>query len=199
MNFRKIAVFAAVGLIAVASTSISSAQFIDLNGDFRDGLSGWSIDDGRIDLSGRGHDDDISARLRSSDARLERRVTVRTNTDYRLRGRIETNGRFGFEMGGNRRSSTASGSARNFKRRTFEFNTGNNNSITIFCEYRNRTGRFDNITLENRDGTENTGGGGGGTASAIIGGRSNWKLNGFSGNLNVGANDNGLDLSLIHI
>ena len=88
MNFRKIAVFAAVGLIAVASTSISSAQFIDLNGDFRDGLSGWSIDDGRIDLSGRGHDDDISARLRSSDARLERRVTVRTNTDYRLRGRI---------------------------------------------------------------------------------------------------------------
>ena len=35
--------------------------------------------------------------------------------------------------------------------------------------------------------------GGGSTASGIIGGRSNWKLNGFSGNLRVGNNDNGLD------
>jgi len=134
------------------ATAIAGAQqFIDLNGDFRDGLSGWTIEDGRIDLSGRGHDDDISARLRSSDARLTRRVSVLPNTNYRLRGRIETNGRFGFEMGGNRTSSTAAGSARDFKRRTFEFNTGNNTSIEIFCEYRNRTGRFDNITLENLD------------------------------------------------
>lgn len=30
-------------------------------------------------------------------------------------------------------------------------------------------------------------------AEDIIGGRSNWKLNGFSGNLQVGSNDNGLD------
>ena len=124
---------------------------VDLNGDFRDGLSGWTIEDGHIDLSGRGHDDDISARLRSSDARLTRTVSVLRNTNYRLRGRIETNGRFGFEMGGNRTSSTAAGSARDFKRRTFEFNTGNNDSIEIFAEYRNETGRFDNITLENLD------------------------------------------------
>ena len=129
-----------------------------------------------------------------------------------MRGRIETSGRFGYRINQFDRSSTASGAARNYKRRTFEFNSGVNNFIEIYCQYRNRTGRFDNITLENRDGTENTGGGGGGTASAIIGGRSNWKLNGFSGNLNVGANDNGLDyeddashneshffLSLIHI
>ena len=136
---------------ATAIAVAGAQQFIDLNGDFRDGLSGWTIEDGRIDLSGRGHDDDISARLRSSDARLTRRVSVRPNTNYRLRGRIETNGRFGFEMGGNRTSSTAAGSARDFKRRTFEFNTGNNTSIEIFCEYRNRTGRFDNITLENLD------------------------------------------------
>ena len=124
---------------------------VDLNGDFRDGLSGWTIEDGQIDLSGRGHDDDISARLRSSDARLTRTVSVLRNTNYRLRGRIETNGRFGFEMGGNRTSSTAAGSANDFKRRTFEFNTGNNDSIEIFAEYRNETGRFDNITLENLD------------------------------------------------
>ena len=124
---------------------------VDLNGDFRDGLSGWTIEDGHIDLSSRGHDDDISARLRSSDARLTRTVSVLRNTNYRLRGRIETNGRFGFEMGGNRTSSTAAGSARDFKRRTFEFNTGNNDSIEIFAEYRNETGRFDNITLENLD------------------------------------------------
>ena len=51
------------------------------------------------------------------------------------------------------------------------------------------------MVFENRDGTGfgSGSGGGGQTASAIIGGRSNWKLNGFSGNLNVGANDNGLD------
>ena len=130
------------------------SQFFDLNGDFRDGLSGWTIESGNIDLSGRGHDDDISARLRSSGARLSRQVNVLPNTNYRLRGRIETNGRFGYELGGNRTSSTASGAARDYKRRTFEFNTGNNNSITIFCEWRTRTGRFDNITLENLDGTE---------------------------------------------
>ena len=136
------------------SSAPAPSQFIDLNGDFRDGLSGWDVADGRIDLSSRGHDDGISARLRSSDARLERRVDVLPNTNYRLRGRIETNGRFGYELGGSRRSSTAAGAARNFKRRTFEFNTGNNDRITIFCEYRTRTGRFDNITLENLDGTE---------------------------------------------
>ena len=34
---------------------------------------------------------------------------------------------------------------------------------------------------------------GGGDAEDIIGGRRNWKLNGFSGNLRVGNNDNGLD------
>ena len=140
-----------VGTISTPTPSEPESPFIDLNGDFRDGLSGWTIEDGRIDLSSRGHDDDISARLRSSDARLTRRVTVLRNTNYRLRGRIETNGRFGYELGGNRVSSTASGAARNFKRRTFEFNTGNNDSITIFCEWRTRTGRFDSITLENRD------------------------------------------------
>ena len=140
----------AVNMFSIAARS----QFINLNGNFRDGLDGWEIEDGSIDLSGRGHDDNISARLRNSDARLTRRGAVRRNTDYRLRGRIESNGRFGYELGGNRVSSTAAGGPRDYKRRTFEFNTGNNDSITIFCEYRNRTGRFDNITLENRDGTE---------------------------------------------
>ena len=155
MNLRKFALWTVVGLIALTTNpAISSAQFIDLNGDFRDGLSGWTIKDGRIDLSGRGHDDDVSARLRSSDAELTRRVAVRTGTNYRLRGRIETSGRFGYRIGPFIRSSTASGSARNFKRRTFEFNSGVNSSIEIFCDYRNRTGRFDSITLENLDGTE---------------------------------------------
>jgi len=156
MKLRKFALWTVVGIIAfMIYPAMLSAQFIDLNGDFRDGLDGWTIEDGRVDLSSRGHDDSISARLRNSDARLTRRVNVLPNTDYRLRGRIETNGRVGFEMGGNRSSSTAAGAARNYKRRTFEFNTGNNDSITIFCEYRNRTGRFDNFTLENRDNTGN--------------------------------------------
>ena len=142
MNLFKFTLSAIVGLVALSFTPVASAQFIDLNGDFRDGLSGWTIEDGRIDLSGRGHDDDISARLRSSDAELTRRVSVIPGTNYRLRGRIETNGRFGYRIGPFTRSSTASGAARNFKRRTFEFNSGVNNSIEIFCQYRRRTGRF---------------------------------------------------------
>ncbi len=40
-------------------------------------------------------------------------------------------------------------------------------------------------------GSGGGGGSGSGTAAAIIG--NGWKLNGFSGNLNVGSNDNGLD------
>ena len=154
MNLFKFTLSAIVGLVALSITPVASAQFIDINGDFRDGLSGWTREDGRIDLSGRGHDDDISARLRSSGAELTRRVTVIPGTNYRLRGRIETSGRFGYRINQFDRSSTASGAARNYKRRTFEFNSGVNNFIEIYCQYRNRTGRFDNITLENLDGTE---------------------------------------------
>ncbi len=43
------------------------------------------------------------------------------------------------------------------------------------------------------DGDDGGNNGGGGDASDIIGGRSDWKLNGFSGSLSVGSNDNGLD------
>ena len=140
----------AINMFSIAARS----QFININGNFRDGLDGWTIEDGRIDLSGRGHDDNISARLRSSGAELTRRVTVIPGTNYRLRGRIESSGRFGYRINQFDRSSTASGAARNYKRRTFEFNSGVNNFIEIYCQYRNRTGRFDNITLENLDGTE---------------------------------------------
>ena len=85
MNLFKFTLSAIVGLVALSITPVASAQFIDINGDFRDGLSGWTREDGRIDLSGRGHDDDISARLRSSGAELTRRVTVIPGTNYRLR------------------------------------------------------------------------------------------------------------------
>ena len=80
-------------------------------------------------------------------------------TNYILRGRIETSGRFGYRINRFDRSRTASGGARNFKHRSFVFNSGVNDFIEIYCQHRNRTGRFDSISLENLDGT-GTGGGG---------------------------------------
>ena len=52
---------------------------------------------------------------------------------------------------------------------------------------------FTEVGNNNNDDDDDNNSGGGSTASGIIGGRSNWKLNGFSGNLKVGNNDNGLD------
>ena len=193
MNFRKIAVFAAVGLIAVASTSISSAQFLDINGGFENGFSGWTRS-GFVDESAREFEGDTAARLRSSDAEIRRTIQLQPNTRYRFRGRMNDYGRLFLTIGGSTRTRTISGIGNRYVRRTISFNSENNTSCVIGCRYRNRTSRFDDLVFENRDGTGfGSGGGGGQTASAIIGGRSNWKLNGFSGNLNVGANDNGLD------
>jgi len=55
---------------------------------------------------------------------------------------------------------------------------------------------FTEVGGNNDDGgndNDNGGGSNGGDAEDIIGGRNNWKLNGFSGSLRVGNNDNGLD------
>ena len=193
MRLHKLALLTSVvGLVALMSTSSASAQFLNINGGFENGFSGWTRS-GFVDESAREFEGDTAARLRSSDAEIRRTIQLQPNTSYRYRGRMNDYGRLFLTLGGSTRTRTISGIGNRYVRRTISFNSGNNTSCVIGCRYRNRTSRFDDLVFENRDGTGFGSGGGGQTARDIIGGRSNWKLNGYSGNLNVGANDNGLD------
>ena len=128
MNFRKIAVFAAVGLIAVASTSISSAQFLDINGGFENGFSGWTRS-GFVDESAREFEGDTAARLRSSDAEIRRTIQLQPNTRYRFRGRMNDYGRLFLTIGGSTRTRTISGIGNRYVRRTISFNSENNTCL----------------------------------------------------------------------
>ena len=193
MRLHKLALLTSVvGLVALMSTSSASAQFLDINGGFENGFSGWTRQ-GFVDESGREFEGDTAARLRSSDAEIRRTIQLQPNTRYRFRGRMNDSGQLFLTIGGSTRTRTIDNIGNRYVRRTISFNSENNTSCVIGCRYRNETSRFDDLVFENRDGTGFGSSSGGGTASAIIGGRSNWKLNGFSGNLNVGANDNGLD------
>ena len=193
MRLHKLALLTSVvGLVALMSTSSASAQFLDINGGFENGFSGWTRQ-GFVDESGREFEGDTAARLRSSDAEIRRTIQLQPNTRYRFRGRMNDSGRLFLTIGGSTRTRTITNIGNQYVRRTISFNSENNTSCVIGCRYRRETSRFDDLTFQNRDNTGFGSSSGGGTASAIIGGRSNWKLNGFSGNLNVGANDNGLD------
>ena len=193
MRLHKLALLTSVvGLVALMSTSSASAQFLDINGGFENGFSGWTRQ-GFVDESGREFEGDTAARLRSSDAEIRRTIQLQPNTRYRFRGRMNDSGQLFLTIGGSTRTRTIDNIGNRYVRRTISFNSENNTSCVIGCRYRRETSRFDDLVFENRDGTGFGSSSGGGTASAIIGGRSNWKLNGYSGNLNVGANDNGLD------
>ena len=66
-----------------------------------------------------------------------------------------------------------------------------NGTKDMICN-RNAIGSWERFELVPHGGGSGGGGGGGGsTAASIIG--SGWKLNGYSGSLNVGSNDNGLN------
>ena len=196
MKLHKLALLTPiVGLVALMSTSIASAQFLDINGGFENGFSGWTRQ-GFVDESRREFEGDTAARLRSSDAEIRRTIQLQPNTRYRFRGRMNDSGRLFLTVGGRTRTRTIDNIGNRYVRRTISFNSENNTSCVIGCRYRRETSRFDDLTFENRDDTgfgSSSSSSSNQTARDIIGGRSNWKLNGYSGNLNVGASDNGLD------
>lgn len=155
MKLKKLVLVSSMGLLAAMNTSLASAQFIDINGDFEDGLSGWDTS-GNADTSGRTRNGDVSARLRGSGAEISRDVAVLRNTNYRFKGFINAEGRIGYELGNNTTRKTATNVGKfSWKGRTLNFNSGNNDTVTLFAQYRSATGRFDDFTLENRDGTGN--------------------------------------------
>ena len=83
MRLHKLALLTPiVGLVALMSTSIASAQFLDINGGFENGFSGWTRS-GFVDESAREYEGDTAARLRSGDAEIRRTIQLQRNTRYR--------------------------------------------------------------------------------------------------------------------
>lgn len=69
-------------------------------------------------------------------------------------------------------------------------NNGNGSNVNVWAWKNWNTQKFYFHRVDGGSTTPPPSGGGGGTANSIIGG--GWKLNGYSGNLNVGSSNNGL-------
>ena len=83
MRLHKLALLTSVvGLVALMSTSSASAQFLNINGGFENGFSGWTRS-GFVDESAREFEGDTAARLRSSDAEIRRTCLLYTSPSPR--------------------------------------------------------------------------------------------------------------------
>ena len=152
MGLYKLALASSLGLAALMSTSIASAQFLDINGGFEDDFDGWSRS-GFVDISAREFEGDNAARIRESGAQFSRTIQIQPNTRYRYRGRINDSGQLFITLGGRTTTRTVTNIGNNYTRRTITFDSGNNTSVTIGGRYRNETSRFDDLTFQNRDNT----------------------------------------------
>lgn len=132
--------------LSMASIPAANAASVSIeNAGFESKFSGWTDTDPSA-ISSDERSGKKAAKITGSGGKFEQDVTVEANTDYELTAYIEGYGKIGATVDGTRFTRTGGGD--DYEKVTVSFNSGSATSVTIFGNYYNKEGRFDDFALE---------------------------------------------------
>lgn len=134
--------------MCIFSISFSHAASVSVaNPSFEEGWSGWEDSDPSA-ISGEGYQGDKSAKLEGAGAKAEQLVSVSPNTDYVLTAWLKGTGKIGAIVGAEEVSAVLDASG--WEMISVTFNSGANDTITIFAADNGGQGRFDAFSLQSK-------------------------------------------------
>ena len=139
--------------LSMATTSVVHAATVSItNAGFESKFSGWEDTDPSA-ISSDERSGSKAAKITGSGGKFEQDVTVEAHTDYELTAYIEGYGKIGATVDGTRYTRTGGGD--NYEKVTVSFNSGSETTDTIFGNYYEKEGRFDDFSLKST-GTTNS-------------------------------------------
>jgi len=140
--------------LSVAVVPVANAASVNIeNAGFESSFDGWSDTDPSA-ISSDERSGSKAAKITGEGGKFEQDVTVEANTDYELTAYIEGYGKIGASVDGTRYTRTGGGDS--YEKVTVSFNSGSATTVTIFGNYYNEEGRFDDFALESVGATEST-------------------------------------------
>lgn len=124
------------------------------NAGFESNFSGW-IDTDPSAISSDAHSGSKSVKITGSAGKVEQTVTVQANTNYTLSAWVLGKGKIGVEASGLNASTSENSS--DWTEVSLDFNSGSNTSIDIYGAYNGGTGRLDDFSLVEGEGSGGTG------------------------------------------
>ena len=143
LKYTTVAVATALSLAIIPSVNAASVTIE--NAGFESSFDNWSDTDPSA-ISSDKNSGSYAAKITGSAGKFEQDVTVEANTDYELTAYIKGAGKIGASVDGTRYTSTGGGS--DYEKVTVSFNSGSFNTVTIFGNYDDAEGRFDDFALE---------------------------------------------------
>ncbi|WP_298941916.1 polysaccharide lyase family 7 protein [uncultured Psychromonas sp.] len=149
LRYTTALVAAALSVTAIPAANAASVSIV--NAGFEDSFNtGWSDTDPSA-ISSDERSGSKAAKITGDGGKFEQDVTVEANTDYVLTAYISGYGKIGASVDGTRYTRTGGGD--DYEQVTVSFNSGDSTSITIFGNYYNEEGRFDDFALESKAST----------------------------------------------
>ena len=149
LRYTTALVAAALSVTAIPAANAASVSIV--NAGFEDSFNtGWSDTDPSA-ISSDERSGSKAAKITGDGGKFEQDVTVEANTDYVLTAYISGYGKIGASVDGTRYTRTGGGD--DYEQVTVSFNSGDSTSITIFGNYYNEEGRFDDFALESEAST----------------------------------------------
>jgi len=145
-------IVAAVLSMSMISTSNAASVSIQ-NAGFESKFSNW-VDTDPSAISSDEHSGSKAAKITGSGGKFEQEVAIEPNTNYELSAYIDGYGKIGATVNGSRYTSTVKDSDQ-YEKTTVLFSSGSATSLTLFGEYYEKEGRFDDFTLKST-GSSNT-------------------------------------------
>lgn len=129
----------------VTSHQLKATNISITNPGFESNFSGWTdLDPSSISTSDV-NSGSKAAKITGAGGKFSQEVAVSANTDYTLSAYVLDSWRIGVYINGTKKSR--SGNASDWKQETVTFNSGSATTITIFGEYKDGEGRFDDFSL----------------------------------------------------
>ena len=141
-----------LAIIIGGMSAVNAATVSIENPGFEDDFSGWTdTDPSSISTDERSGSN--SAKISGSGGKFEQDVSVDKNTDYELTAYIKGYGKIGATVDGTRYTRTG-GDDDEYELVTVSFNSGSSTSITIFGNYYDDEGRFDDFALKSTSSSD---------------------------------------------
>jgi hypothetical protein len=142
------------GALSMTTIPLANAASVSIvNPGFEKGFTSDSwIDTDPSAISSDERSGAKAAKITGSGGKFEQDVVVQANTDYVLTAYIAGYGKIGASVNGTRYTRTGGGD--DYEQVSVSFNSGSATSITIFGNYYNKEGRFDDFALESVEASD---------------------------------------------
>lgn len=134
-----------MGICALAISTVQAESIAINNPSFENGWSDW-IDEDPSAISGESYEGNKSAKIEGTGSGFSQDIAVENNMNYVLKAWVKGKGYIGATFGQKTESLEMDSST--WEQGAVRFNSGSNDTITVFGRYSTGTGRFDAFTLE---------------------------------------------------